>query len=82
MDQEREIYIGENGLEHCSACKEPTEEFFPENVQKLFGMKTHPRFCACLFIVKYKCRKLQTQNVGCCTYILQVIAKPQNPRNR
>ena len=36
---DREIYIGENGLEHCSACKEPIEEFFPENVQKLFGKK-------------------------------------------
>lgn len=47
MDKEREIYIGEKGLEHCSACKEPIEEFFPENVQRLFGMKTHPRFCAC-----------------------------------
>ena len=44
---DREIYIGENGLEHCSACKEPIEEFFPKNVQKLFGRKTHPRFCAC-----------------------------------
>ena len=47
MSKEREIYIGENGLEHCSACKEPIEEFLPENVQRLFGMKTHPRFCAC-----------------------------------
>ena len=44
---DREIYIGENGLEHCSACKEPIEEFFPEHVQAVFGMKTHPRFCAC-----------------------------------
>lgn len=47
MAREREIYIGENGLEHCSACKEPIEEFFPEHVQAVFGMKTHPRFCAC-----------------------------------
>lgn len=44
---DREIYIGENGLEHCSVCKEPIQEFFPENVQKLFEKKTHPRFCAC-----------------------------------
>lgn len=29
---DREIYIGEDGLEHCSVCKEPIEEFFPENV--------------------------------------------------
>ena len=27
-----------------------------------------------LFIAKYKCRKLQTKNVGCCTYKMQVIA--------
>ena len=47
MDKEREIYIGENGLEHCSVCKEPIEEFFPDNVQKLFGRKKHQRFCAC-----------------------------------
>ena len=23
MDKEREIYIGEDGLEHCPVCKEP-----------------------------------------------------------
>lgn len=34
-----------------------------------------------VFIVKYKCRKLQNKNVGRCNCILQVIANSQNPRN-
>ena len=47
MDKEREIYIGEDGLEYCQICKEPLEVLLPENVQRVIQMKTHPRFCAC-----------------------------------
>lgn len=45
---DREIYITENGLEHCVICNEPVEEYFPEKVQAIFGMKKHPRQCACV----------------------------------
>ena len=45
---DREIYIAENGLEHCVKCKEPLEQFLPEKVQALFGMTKHPRQCACI----------------------------------
>jgi DNA replication protein DnaC len=45
---DREIYIAENGLEHCSVCKEPLEQLLPEKVQALFGMTKHPRQCACI----------------------------------
>lgn len=44
----REIYIAENGLEHCATCKEPLEQFLPEKVQAFFGMTKHPRQCACI----------------------------------
>ena len=44
----REIYIAENGLEYCTTCKEPLEEYFPEKVQAIFGMTKHPRQCACI----------------------------------
>ena len=47
MDKEREVYIGEDGLEYCLVCKEPLEVLLPENVQRMIQMKTHPRFCAC-----------------------------------
>ena len=45
---DREIYIAENGLEYCTICKEPLEQFLPENVQAIFGMTKHPRQCACV----------------------------------
>ena len=47
MDKEREIYIGEDGLEHCSVCKEPLIVLFPERLQHVVGLKSHPRWCAC-----------------------------------
>lgn len=42
------VYIGEDGLEHCSVCREATERGVPEHVQMIFGMKKHPRQCACV----------------------------------
>lgn len=45
---DREIYIAENGLEYCTVCNEPLEQFLPENVQAIFGMTKHPRQCACI----------------------------------
>ena len=30
MEKEREVYIGEDGLEHCLVCGEPLVVFFPE----------------------------------------------------
>ncbi len=47
MDKEKEFFIGKDGLEYCAVCKEPIEAFFPEHVWQVFGMKKHPRFCAC-----------------------------------
>ena len=47
MDREREFYIGEDGLEYCSVCNEPMEGLLQENFQRMFQMKSHPRFCAC-----------------------------------
>lgn len=47
MEKEREFYIGEDGLEHCSVCNEPMEVLLPESFQRMFQMKSHPRFCAC-----------------------------------
>lgn len=47
MDRERKFYIGEDGLEHCSVCNEPLEVLLPESFQRMFQMKSHPRFCAC-----------------------------------
>ena len=44
----REIYIAENGLEYCTICKEPLEQFLPEKIQAIFGMTKHPRQCACV----------------------------------
>ena len=45
---DREIYIAENGLEHCAICNEPLEQFLPENVQAIFGITKHSRQCACI----------------------------------
>ena len=42
------FYIGEDGLEYCAVCREPVERYIPEFAQDLFGMKTHPRQCACV----------------------------------
>ncbi len=36
----------------------------------LFGASFSPFVFGSVFIVKYKCRKLQTKNVGRCNYIL------------
>lgn len=47
MDTKREFYIGDDGLEHCPVCKEALEVLLPENFQRMFQMKSHPRFCAC-----------------------------------
>lgn len=47
MDKEREIYIGEDGLEYCLVCNEPIEVALPEDIQRMLNRKTHPRFCAC-----------------------------------
>jgi len=47
MEKEREFYIGEDGLEHCSVCKEPLVVLFPERLQHVVGLKSHPRWCAC-----------------------------------
>ena len=47
MENEREFYIGEDGLEHCSVCKEPLVVLFPERLQHVVGLKSHPRWCAC-----------------------------------
>ena len=47
MEKEREFYIGEDGLEHCLVCKEPLVVFFPERLQHVVGLKSHPRWCAC-----------------------------------
>lgn len=47
MEKEREFYIGEDGLEHCLVCKEPLVVLFPERLQHVVGLKSHPRWCAC-----------------------------------
>ena len=47
MDIEREVYIGEDGLEHCLVCKEPLVVLVPERLQHVVGLKSHPRWCAC-----------------------------------
>lgn len=47
MDNDK-FYIGEDGLEYCAACQEPVEKYFPESIQEVFHMKTHPRQCACV----------------------------------
>ena len=47
MDKDK-FYIGEDGLEYCAVCQEPMEKELPEHVQAVFGMKTHPRQCACV----------------------------------
>lgn len=47
MDTKREVYIGDDGLEHCPVCKEALEVLLPEDFQRMFQMKSHPRFCAC-----------------------------------
>ena len=47
MDKDK-FYIGEDGLEHCVVCQEPVEKKLPEHMQAVFGMKTHPRQCACM----------------------------------
>lgn len=47
MEKEREFYIGEDGLEHCSVCKEPLVVLFPERLQHVVGLKSHPRWYAC-----------------------------------
>ncbi len=47
MDKNK-FYIGEDGLEYCAVCQEPVEKELPEHVQAVFGMKTHPRQCACM----------------------------------
>ena len=44
----REIYIGEDGLDYCTTCEEPVEVLLPQNVQRYLNMKTHPRQCACV----------------------------------
>ena len=47
MDKEK-FFIGEDGLEYCEVCREPVERYIPKYAQDLFGMKTHPRQCACV----------------------------------
>ena len=47
MDKEREVYIGEDGLEYCLVCKEPLVVLVPERLQHVVGLKSHPRWCAC-----------------------------------
>ena len=47
MEKEREVYIGEDGLAHCLVCGEPLVVFFPERLQHVVGLKSHPRWCAC-----------------------------------
>lgn len=47
MEKEREFYIGEDGLEHCSVCKEALVMLVPERLQHIVGLKSHPRWCAC-----------------------------------
>lgn len=44
----REFYIGEDGLNYCTTCKEPVEVLLPQKVQSYLNMKTHPRQCACI----------------------------------
>ena len=39
-------------------------------VPKLYQEKISEKLTEEMFIVKYKCRKLQTKNVGRCNYIL------------
>lgn len=47
MEKEREFYIGEDGLEHCSVCKKLLVVLFPERLQHVVGLKSHPRWCDC-----------------------------------
>ena len=48
FDMDREFYIGEDGLNYCSVCREVVEVFLPENIQTYLQMKTHPRQCKCV----------------------------------
>lgn len=48
FDMDREFYIGEDGLNYCSVCKEVVEVLLPENIQTHLQMKTHPRQCRCV----------------------------------
>ena len=45
---DRAFYIGEDGLNYCSVCKEVVEVLLPENIQTYLQMKTHPRQCRCV----------------------------------
>ena len=45
---------------------EPTDDFTKRLQEEVVNVRNDQE----LFIVKYKCRKLQTQNVGCCICIL------------